>query len=797
MDRKRPRARKIFTGGGHSSGGGHSYSGGGGHSGGGYSGGSSGGGGGFFNSGSGGGFFSGGGGGSRSPGGCLIAIFIIAVLVFGGGGLGLSGILGGGDSYQENIFSGGGTYDGWYDEDSNNGKLNTEVSSEAREKFTTIKGNGNDVFTIMVYMCGADLESNAAAATKDLNEMINATVNNTNLNLIVYTGGSKRWRNDVISSSRNQIWQIRDGGIKCLEENAGNPPMTKASTLSSFLKWGAKKFPANRMALIFWDHGGGSIGGYGYDEKYPRNGSMSLGGIQTALKDSGLKFDFIGFDTCLMATTETALMLSDFADYMIASEETEPGIGWYYTDWLGNLNADTSTPTLEIGKAIVDDFTSKCASSCPGQSTTLSVVDLAELSQTLPSKLNAFAEDASNKISNNEYKDVAVARSGTKEFAQSNRLDQIDLVHFAKRLDTGASKDLAATLLDAIKYNRTSKSTTNAYGLSIYFPYKTLNKVDAMSNTYADIGMDEDYTSCIREFAQMEVSGQVVAGGTSPFGQLTGNSGNSGNNVSGQAIQQLIGSLLSGGYSGFGKAGISDLDKSNTEFLTKGPLDAETAASYIVNNQFDPSALKWQENSEGKLAIMLSEDQWDLIQTVDMQMFYDTGRGYADLGLDNIFEFDDDGNLLPNLDRTWLSINGRLVEYYHTETVEKGDDRYSITGYVPVLLNGEDAHLILVFDNDNEQGYVAGVSYDYDEAVTETAAKALPSLKEGDKIQFVFKFYDYDGKYDEEYTMGELTVDDPDALELTNEKIGDGGANIMYRFTDIYGNQYWTPVIEN
>ena len=47
--------------------------------------------------------------------------------------------------------------------------------------------------------------------------------------------------------------------------------------------------------------------------------------------------------------------------------------------------------------------------------------------------------------------------------------------------------------------------------------------------------------------------------------------------------------------------------------------------------------------------------------------------------------------------------------------------------------------------------------------------------------------------YDEEYTMGELTVDDPDALELTNEKIGDGGANIMYRFTDIYGNQYWTP----
>ena len=35
------------------------------------------------------------------------------------------------------------------------------------------------------------------------------------------------------------------------------------------------------------------------------------------------------------------------------------------------------------------------------------------------------------------------------------------------------------------------------------------------------------------------------------------------------------------------------------------------------------------------------------------------------------------------------------------------------------------------------------------------------------------------------------------AIELTNETIGDGGAHIMYRFTDIYGNAYWTPVIEN
>ena len=92
-----------------------------------------------------------------------------------------------------------------------------------------------------------------------------------------------------------------------------------------------------------------------------------------------------------MATAETALVVGNYADYLIGSEETEPGIGWYYTNWLSALSSDTSMPTLQIGKLIADDFTSQCAKKCPGQSTTLSITDLAELSQTLPDKLGDFA----------------------------------------------------------------------------------------------------------------------------------------------------------------------------------------------------------------------------------------------------------------------------------------------------------------------------------------------------------------------------------------------------------------------
>ena len=176
---------------------------------------------------------------------------------------------------------------------------------------------------------------------------------------------------------------------------------------------------------------------------------MSLASLSSALRTAGIKFDFIGFDACLMATVENARMLADYADYMIASEETEPGIGWYYTNWLTELSRNTSLPTLDIGKRITDDFVSTCASQCRGQSATLSVVDLAELSQTLSPEMSAFSQDMLEKIRSNNYRTVATARNNAREFAQSSVIDQIDFVDFAWKMDTSQGRALADVLLDA------------------------------------------------------------------------------------------------------------------------------------------------------------------------------------------------------------------------------------------------------------------------------------------------------------------------------------------------------------
>ena len=88
--------------------------------------------------------------------------------------------------------------------------------------------------------------------------------------------------------------------------------------------------------------------------------------------------------------------------------------------------------TVETGKNIVDDFVTTCAKKCRGQQTTLSVIDLAEFSNTVPSKLKSWAESVSSLISSNQYQTVSDARYGAREFAQSSKIDQIDLINFAE-----------------------------------------------------------------------------------------------------------------------------------------------------------------------------------------------------------------------------------------------------------------------------------------------------------------------------------------------------------------------------
>ena len=773
---------------------------------------------------------SGSSGGRRSSGGQrngrgmgglpLIVVLLIALL--GGGGT-LGGLFGGGSggsysstgnnwnvdenytpssgdssfNFAGSSYGGNGSYStGWTGENSSQTQLDSSVASGSRDKFTTIKGNGDDTVTIMVYLCGTDLESRSGMGTSDLQEMAAANLGKK-INLLVYTGGCSSWRNNIVSSKVNQIYQVLDGGVKCHVKDAGNAAMTNPDTLAGFIQWCAEKYPANRYELILWDHGGGSVSGYGYDEKNRNSGSMTLSGIQTALQKGGVKFDFIGFDACLMATTETALMLDDFADYMVASEETEPGVGWYYTDWLNALGKNTSMPTVEVGQRIVDSFVDTCARKCQGQKTTLSVVDLAEVSNTIPDKFSKFSKAVKGAIADKNYQQIAQARSQSREFAASTKIDQVDLVHLAENTGLSEGKELASVIRGAVKYNRTSANMTNAHGLSIYFPYRGSAKyVDSMSKTYQAIGMDADYTTCIRQFASLQVSGQAAGGGSgTPYNTLFGDYGGQFTGLDEGETSELISTLLSGFLSGDYDS-VYGMSSSGASFLSDRALSDEEMTDYLQKHHFDATQLGWVKE-DGKEKIKLSAEQWNLVTGLVYGAFYDTGNGYAELGYDSVFEFDEEGNLIADSGNTWISINNQPVPYIQTDVVDDGTS-YTITGRVPCLLNGQRSNLILVFDNENENGYVAGAASDYTEDGIDVQAKIDTELQQGDVIQPVCDMYSYDGTYQDNYNMGKpFTIENSAAdLVISDTILGKGKMLLTYKFTDIYGANYWTQTIQ-
>ena len=91
---------------------------------------------------------------------------------------------------------------------------------------------------------------------------------------------------------------------------------------------------------------------------------------------------------------------------------------------------------------------------------------------------------------------------------------------------------------------------------------------------------------------------------------------------------------------------------------------------YVMKPVFDSRSTVFVPVSNEKLVSRIRKTmtaseaypQWDLIETVELNVFVDDGKGFVDLGLDNIFTID--GNdLIFDYDKTWTTVNGTLVSY--------------------------------------------------------------------------------------------------------------------------------------
>ncbi|MDD6490247.1 MAG: clostripain-related cysteine peptidase [Clostridia bacterium] len=244
----------------------------------------------------------------------------------------------------------------------------TSNTSEYNRSYSETELNRDD-FTLLIYMCGSSLESKNGSASDDISELLSADIPQK-VNVVLETGGSERWKKHGISADKLQRYKVSDNKLELIEENKLSS-MGDSSTLRKFIDWGTQEFPAKKTALIFWDHGGGFLKGICKDEIY-NNEWLTVQEFDIALKTSSFphKFEFIGFDACLMANYETALVVSEYSNYMIASEDIESTGGWNY-----KLIANSLGSGNEI-KTILKSFSEE---NCGKTDYTLSAIDLTQL----------------------------------------------------------------------------------------------------------------------------------------------------------------------------------------------------------------------------------------------------------------------------------------------------------------------------------------------------------------------------------------------------------------------------------
>jgi len=347
-----------------------------------------------------------------------------------------------------------------------------------------------DSWTFLIYMNGSNLESRNSFASKNIESMLSAMPKNGNINIVILTGGAKKWHSQGISEDSITYSVINSNGFKKLSSQK-NTSIADSVVLANFINYGMSNFASERYSLIFWNHGAGAVTGFGYDELFDKR-NMGIAELRSGIKNgigkSGKKFSFIGFDACLMSSVELAISLSPFADYLISSQELEPGDGWDYSALLKTLGERPGIGTDSLCIKIIDSYIHFYKDNTNSlEKITLSAINL---------KKAKALETSFNKMSQRVLKlpqdSIVKIRAQSKVFGQpvfsAYSYDMIDVKSLFKGFSAYFPQEwnqLDAALKEAVLYNRMAGlDTAMVCGLSVYFPYDNKKMIVNLGEYY-------------------------------------------------------------------------------------------------------------------------------------------------------------------------------------------------------------------------------------------------------------------------------------------------------------------------
>lgn len=278
------------------------------------------------------------------------------------------------------------------------------------------------------------------------------------------------------------------------ELNMGDPQI-----LADFANWAANNYPAKKYLLVIWNHGGGfrSLNlakDIAWDDT---NGGdkITMPELEDALSiisaQIGKNIDLVGMDACLMAMTEVAYQIKDYADILVTSEESEPEGGWPYDTILSQLVSNPLMSPEELATDIVDKY----IYSYPFSNVTQSAIDLSymdTLAGQLSNLASAIMSDSATPLDKYIYAANSSQHYGDYDF--------IDLYDFCNKILIYSNSLEVKNIVLSIQQTLSSAVIKSGYsgvvvsrsrGLSIYFPYYYYHNYYDHTNFAQDTSWDE------------------------------------------------------------------------------------------------------------------------------------------------------------------------------------------------------------------------------------------------------------------------------------------------------------------
>ena len=258
--------------------------------------------------------------------------------------------------------------------------------------------------------------------------------------------------------------------------------MAKSDSLADSIAWAMKEYPSKHFMVILSDHGGGWLGA---NSSETSDSWMKISDIESGLNKAaeltGKKVDVVGFDECLMASTEVAHQIQNAASYMVGSEEVEGGAGWQYDQTLGKtankksrvfagevlnyaaqaLRARDPLTPADMAKGVV-----QMAEGHQRDLGTMSAVDLSKMGAVSEAVTNFATAVIDSGLTSDDFAPVKQDTQKFYEFADMGHFVELAGEKFGGKIQIAADQ-VKAAMGEALIAEQHSDEYPNAKGLNV------------------------------------------------------------------------------------------------------------------------------------------------------------------------------------------------------------------------------------------------------------------------------------------------------------------------------------------